>query len=312
MNKSELTVILPNFAVVLQQKINNRLLPKILKKAIKRSTFRADKTGLERRLINHFYVNNIKSSDLPMASLRTPEATVLCSDPCYLHVDRDRLLLFAHNLDITEDEVGEFIAAIQPLLINFSATMININLNQWIIRLESFPNLDFTALPEIIGQSVHNHLPIGDKQARLSWLRLWNEIQMVLSALPLNKLRKQKGQFPVNSIWFWGKCDFSIRKQVWKGCAGKSVLLRQLALRFHVEHQLDIDKVDITYNVGHYLVVCDLLNFEGNWLEQFAVSSEYLSKMWQALRWNKLAKLTLEVPNLGTYQLTSFDCWKLL
>lgn len=311
MNKSELTVILPNFAVVLQQSINNNIMPEILKKAIERSTFRADKTGLERRLINHFCVDNVKSRDLPMGGVRALKSTVLCIDPCYLHIDRDRLLLFLHNLDITEDEIGEFISAIQPLLTNFGATIIKINLNQWIVKLKSFPNLYFIALPEIIGQSVHNYLPIGDKEERLAWLRLWNEIQMVLSELPLNKLRQQKGKFPINSIWFWGKCKFSIQRRAWKGCAGNSLLLKQLALRSHVEHRSDIDEINITYDVGRYLVICDLLNFEGNWLEQLAVYSEYLSKMWRKLRCNKLSKLTLEVPDFGTYQLTSFDCWKL-
>ena len=310
MAKAALSVILPNMASLVQQEINKTVFPPALQKIFNKASFTADETSLERSLINHFTTNPQTTSDLPMASLRSEQKNVLCADPCYLHADRDRLLLFSDSLDITEEEADEFISTIQPLLTEFGANLEKYNSDQWFINLAAMPELDFTALAEVNGKAVRNSLPTGDEQTRLAWLRLWNEIQMCLFDLPLNQQRQQQGKLPINSLWFWGKGELNVQPQAWLSTVGNNVLLQQLAKQANVDHKSTIEQADMRYTSGKHLIVFEPLELEGDWQQQLTVIDHVLAQLWQQLKWNKLAKVSLEIPNYGCYQLTPFNCWK--
>jgi len=310
MAKAELTVILPNMASLVQQEINQHIFPEIFNKVLKKASFTADETSLERRLINHFTTAPQTSSDLPIANLRSEQKNVLCADPCYLHADRDRLLLLSDSLEITKEEANELISAIQPLLTEFGANLENYNSEQWFISLKAMPDLDFTALAEVNGKAVHNYLPIGDEQTRLAWLRLWNEIQMHLFDLPLNEQRQQQGKLPINSLWFWGKGELNVQPQAWQTTVGSNVLLQQLAKQANVDHKAVIEQTDMRFTSGKHLIVFEPLDLEGYWQQQLAAIDQIVAIMWQQLKWNKVAKVNLEIPNYGCYQLTPFNCWK--
>jgi hypothetical protein len=45
-------------------------------------------------------------------------------------------------------------------------------------------------------------LPEGED--RLAWHRIFNEVQMLLHAHPVNEDREQRGALPINSLWFSG------------------------------------------------------------------------------------------------------------
>jgi hypothetical protein len=312
MAKSEITVILPNMAGLIQQEINKTLIPETLQKIFNKAHFKADATSFERRLFHHFNVDISNGNDLPIARLRHEEQYVLCADPCYLHADLDRLLLFTDSLDITEDEADQLIAAVQPLLTDFGAKLQKYKTDQWSIILETdaMPNLNFTALADVSGKAVDKHLPSGDEQTRLEWLRLWNEIQMLLFDLPLNEQRQQQGKFPINSLWFWGKGELQVQTNVWQKTAGNNDLLQNLSQHSKTNHSSKIEDIDISSLPEKQLIVFAPLELEGDWLSELNNIDQFLNKLWSLLRWNNVAKLNLEIPNHGVYQLTPFDCWK--
>jgi hypothetical protein len=312
MVKSDVTVILPNMAALIQQEINKTLIPQTLQKTFNKAQFKSDETSLERRLFQHFNVDLPNDNDLPIARLRHEEQYVLCADPCYLHADLDRLLLFTDSLDITEDEADQLIAAIQPLLTDFGAKLLKHKTDQWsiIIEPEAMPDLTFNALSDVSGKAVHDYLPKGDELTRLAWLRLWNEIQMLLFDLPLNEQRQQQGKFPINSLWFWGKGELQVQTNVWQKTVGNNDLLQNLSQHSKTKHSSKIEEIEVSTLSDKQLIVFDPLELEGDWLSELNNIDQFLNKLWSALRWNKIAKLTLEIPNHGIYQLTPFDCWK--
>lgn len=310
MAKAELTVILPNMASLVQQEINKSIFPKTIQKVLDKATFSSDRQGFERRLFNHFSAQALPNNDLPIAKLRSQDDNVLCADPCYLHPDRDQLLLFSGSLDISSDEADELITAIQPLLDEFGATLTKLNNEQWNIKLETLPDLEFTALPEVTGKAVQQSLPKGDEQTRLQWLRLWNEIQMLLFDLPLNEKRQNQGKFPINSLWFWGGGIPELLQNGWQGVIGNDALLGMLAKQVNVECKPSLKAVEFDQIRGKQLVVFDALDLEELWPEQLENIELVFVKLWQSIQWNKLKKVNIEIPNFGNYELTPFDSWK--
>jgi hypothetical protein len=59
------------------------------------------------------------------------------------------------------------------------------------------------------GRNIHGNLPTGRESGR--WHQLINEIQMLLFAHPLNEAREERGELPVNSVWFWGNGAVPVR-----------------------------------------------------------------------------------------------------
>jgi hypothetical protein len=73
---------------------------------------------------------------------------------------------------------------------------------RWYVRLEALPNMQTTPLSQVIGNDVRMLLPVGNDAAH--WHRVFNEIQMLLHAHPVNDAREAHGEPTVNSVWFWG------------------------------------------------------------------------------------------------------------
>ncbi len=97
--KPSVTIIWPGLATAMQE-INQSLLPEELKKLLKKAHFTANDYTFEKVLIQLFSAKPLTGDDLPTSTLRNPGQLSLCADPCYMHADRDRLLLFSIN-DLT-------------------------------------------------------------------------------------------------------------------------------------------------------------------------------------------------------------------
>ena len=225
MAKTTITLILPNLSAIISQKINATILPPYLRKIISHARFIPDQTGLSRSLFNYFSVDDIKGdTDLPMTSLIS-DTLCLRADPCYLHADRDQLLLFADDLDLSVDESMGLIKEIQPLFDTLGASLNLSQDGQWLLQLSSTPDVSFTALDEVKGKGIQKHLPKGDDQQ--DWVKLWSEVQMQLYASDINQQRAEQGKLPINSVWFWGAGIFNAKEQAWTEVQGKSLLLEQ-------------------------------------------------------------------------------------
>jgi len=65
------------------------------------------------------------------------------------------------------------------------------------------PAFSCTPPHDIPNQSIATHLPVGPKAEKLH--SLMTQAAALLAKHPVNEARKQRGQKPANSIWFWGQ-----------------------------------------------------------------------------------------------------------
>lgn len=309
MANTELTLVLPGLAAILEQKINASVIPPYLAKVISKAQFQQDLTGLSRLLFSHFSESPLTGSDLPIAHLEQENTNTLRADPCYLHADRDRLLLFADNSELSYDESAALIAEIQPLFDEFGGELIQSRPDNWILKMQTMPDLNFSALPEVTGKGVESYLPKGSEQQ--DWIRLWNEVQMKLYASELNQRRSDEGKLAINSVWFWGAGTFICKESPWTRIQGQSSLLKQLADRSQCPLEKNSDYSVASLSTGKHLWLVDEIVIEEDWLQQLQVFDDTVLKpLWQHCRQAKLTTIQLQIPDHGSYQLTPLDCWK--
>lgn len=308
MAKTELTLVLPSLAVILDQKINASIIPKYLAKIIAKARFKKDSTTLSRLLFNHFSAEDYTATDLPIVSLATGKSRTLRADPCYLHADRDRLLLFADNIDLSKEESIGLITEIQPLFDDFGAILSQSTNNEWLLEMQELPELNFSALPEVSGKGVDAYLPIGSDQQE--WIRLWNEVQMKLYTSEINQRRVEANKLPVNSVWFWGAGKFVAKTSPYLQAQGRSRLLTLLAENTGTSLIKDSDFSVMSLTSGKHLWLADQLDKDNDWLQQIETFDvEVLKPLWQHCRTGKLTVI-VEIPDYGRYTLSTLDCWK--
>ncbi|NOQ93182.1 MAG: hypothetical protein GQ547_00945 [Methylophaga sp.] len=309
MARTELTVVLPGLATVLEQKINASIIPPYLAKILAKSSFQKKRTGLSRLLFNLFSETELTGSDLPIRFLESGQTDSLRADPCYLHADRDRLLLFADELALSADESTQLIAEIQPLFEEFGGKLTQSRADNWVLELESVPDLNFAALPDVAGKGIEHALPKGTEQS--DWIRLWNEVQMMLYNSEINQQRADDNKLPINSVWFWGAGSFDVKNNAWDKVQGQSLLLEQLAAKSQCAIESNSDYSAASLTSGKNLWLADEFILDGDWLQQLETFDETVLKpLWQQCRQARIAKIHLHIPEHGCYQLTPLDCWK--
>ena len=166
--------------------------------------------ALEQALCREF---SFGGDEPPYAALRllgegiaAAEGSWLCADPSHLAIEQGRLTLGSADLAIGEAEMQALLAAVQPLLRQLPGFLGlragAAGSGHAYLQLQATPRLFTTPPSAARGFSVEQALPRGE-QAQL-WLKLGNEVQMALHALPGNRRREAEGRPVINSLWFWG------------------------------------------------------------------------------------------------------------
>jgi hypothetical protein len=128
----------------------------------------------------------------------------LRADPVHLNLQRDQLLLAA--VRVGSEEAAALCASLNVHFSGQGMEFFAPHPQRWYVRLDALPLMRTTPLSQVIGGDVRRMLPAGEEAAR--WHQLFNEIQMLLHAHPLNEAREARGESPINSVWFWGGgCD---------------------------------------------------------------------------------------------------------
>ncbi len=305
MAKTTITIVLPGLASILQQKINATILPKALKTIIKKAWFEADSSNLIRVLFHYFSETPQHSSDLPYTQLLTGKTSAICATPCYLHADRDRLLLFANETVLTKSEAIILINELQGLFDEFDAKLVQHQSGELLVELNSMPDITFSALADVNGNAVNDFLPRGHE--RQNWIRLWNEIQMKLYESDFNQQRESAGKMPINSLWFWGMGNFTVKQTQWQSVEGQSSLLMKLTQAVDTP----LNNISATLNKGRTLKVLDELNLEADWQQQLQQwDHDILKPALQQCRRANISRLQLVVPEYGRYELNPLSSWK--
>lgn len=128
----------------------------------------------------------------------------LRADPVFLRADRDRVFLFdaASAFNITQAEANAFIKEINAFYredgIEFSAP----TPTRWYVSISKHPDLITHPLDKVLARDIYDYMPEGKDQKE--WRQRLNELQMLLHQSQVNTDRTERGEVPINSLWFWG------------------------------------------------------------------------------------------------------------
>jgi hypothetical protein len=129
------------------------------------------------------------------------EGCWLRADPVHLRLQREQLVLLP-NVEASAVEAGQMCATLNGHFAGQGMEFFAPYPQRWYVRLDRLPDIETVPLSQVSGRNVHDLLPKGAEALR--WHQLFNEIQMLLFAHPVNEAREARGELPINSLWFWG------------------------------------------------------------------------------------------------------------
>ncbi len=260
------------------------------------------------------------------------EGCWLRADPVHLRLQREQVVLLP-NVAVSADEA---LALCDSLNAHFSGqgmVFFAPHPQRWYVRLDALPEIRTVPLSQAAGRNIHGNLPTGEAARR--WHQLFNEIQMLLFAHPLNEAREARGELPVNSVWFWGGGDSQVSAQgTYSSVSSDEKLAAMLAasagLPFSEWSPVWQNSLDLPFSTlspgggegasggGQLLVWTGLRSAlqRGDlaaWREALQTfETNYAQPLWQALRGGKITALQLDVlggEGLRQTRLTRADSW---
>lgn len=125
----------------------------------------------------------------------------LRADPVHLMLRGSEVILHPVN-SLDADEAGQLCDSLNRHFTGEGLHFTSPQPHHWYLRLEQAPALATYPVGQVAGRDVRAFLPHGGDA--LHWHRLFNEIQMLLAAHPVNAAREARGDWVINSIWPWG------------------------------------------------------------------------------------------------------------
>lgn len=223
------------------------------------------------------------------------------ADPVHLRLQRDQLVLLS-DVDIGADEAGQMCVALNEHFAGQGMTFFAPHPQRWYIRLDRLPGIETVPLSRAAGRNVRDLLPKGNDAAH--WQRVFNEIQMLLFAQPLNEAREARGELPVNSLWLWGcGCDVGMQPpRAFVHVSSDEVLAEMFAASAGVPFASWQEQWRDEENCARQLLVWTGLRSalrRGDldaWraaLQDFETG--YAQPLWRALRAGKIAQLQVDI-----------------
>ena len=163
--------------------------------------------SFEKEVCNDFNIE--QQNDYPIAAILADEEftsdskyTFFQATPCYFSLQRD-YYKFEKNLEneCSPDELKTLCADLNQHFSDNDQKFFIFE-RKLFFATKKYTNIS-TYFPEEINQVPNrSFLPFG--QDEVWWHKFINELQMFLFDHPANKKREEKGQYPINSIWFSG------------------------------------------------------------------------------------------------------------
>jgi hypothetical protein len=223
----------------------------------------------------------------------------LRADPVHLRLQRDQMLL--SGVMPGADEAEQFCMSLNEYFNGQGMEFFAPHPQRWYVRLDELPRISTTPISGVLGGNVRGALPTGEDAAR--WHQLFNEIQMVLFAHPLNQAREAGNEPMINSVWFWGGGDtVPLMKQMFDSVSSDEVLVEMFAAVAGIPFEAWKIKWDSDRKGKQLLVWTGLRSAlqRGDlaaWrdaLQEFETG--YAQPILQALRNGKLTQLELDIP----------------
>ncbi|MDD5385037.1 MAG: hypothetical protein PHG89_09180 [Gallionella sp.] len=150
------------------------------------------------------------------------EGCWLRADPVHLRLQRDQLVLLP-DVEVGAGEAAQLCVALNEYFVGQGMEFFTPHPQRWYVRVDRLPDIETVSLMQAAGCNVRGLLPKGAEAA--SWHRIFNEIQMLLFAHPVNEAREARGELPVNSLWLWGGgCDTLLAKPADCGSSRQAAL----------------------------------------------------------------------------------------
>ena len=228
------------------------------------------------------------------------EGCWLRADPVHLRLQRDQVVLLP-NVALSAEECALLCASLNAHFAGQGMEFIAPHPQRWYLRLNEAPDMLTVPLSQAAGRNIHGNLPTG-VDAR-HWHQLFNEIQMLLFAHPLNAAREDRGELPVNSLWLWGGGDGKVQVRGAYGSASSDEMLTQMLVA-----SAGVPFADWSPGwrggdaEGEQLLVWTGLRAAlqrgdlAAWREALQkFETGYAQPLWQALRNGKISRLHLDV-----------------
>ena len=241
----------------------------------------------------------------------------LRADPVHLRLQRDQMLLLP-NMEISADEAGQMCASLNIHFAGQGMEFFAPHPQRWYVRLGTLPGIHTRPLSQVIGGDVRGALPTGEEAAR--WHQVFNEIQMLLFAHPLNESRDARGALPINSVWLWGGGSvMGLLQKSYDNVSSDEVLVEMFAAAAGVPFAAWSEQWCDAENNGKQLLVWTGLRsaLQSGDLATWRVALQdfergYARPLWQALRSGKIARLQIDIlggDSTRRVLLTRGDTW---
>ena len=209
--------------------------------ALKLILARADHTqyrnrGVHQSMARLMGLDQDHSRDVPVAAITRLEDNEhdarglwLRADPVHLSPDRDRLVLMdSFVLNLSQHDALAVANEVNQVISVHGWTVEVPYEDRWYIRLDEELAISTTELSGVVGQDISGYLPVGEDSSMMH--TLLNEIQMQLFSADINRVREEKGELPVNSIWFWGMGELPVPpRKHWSVIFTDDIFTRSLA-----------------------------------------------------------------------------------
>ncbi|MDP2693505.1 MAG: hypothetical protein Q8O58_01355 [Gallionella sp.] len=244
------------------------------------------------------------------------EGCWLRADPVHLRLQRDQLVLLP-EVGVNAGEAAQLCAALNEHFAGQGMEFFAPHPQRWYMRLDQVPGIETVPLSQAAGRNVRGLLPKGKEATR--WHRVFNEIQMLLFAHPVNEAREARGELPVNSLWLWGG---GVNAPLQKTCASvgsDEALAGMFASAAGIPFSSWPEQWRDEENGGRQLLVWTGLRSalrRGDldaWraaLQEFETG--YAQPLWRALRAGKISQLQVDIlggEHARHLLLTRADAW---
>lgn len=235
----------------------------------------------------------------------------LRADPVHVRLQREQVVLLP--VSVRRDEATALCASLNAHFqdMEFFAP----HPERWYVRMKQLPDISTVPISQAMGRNIHGNLPVGAQAG--SWHQLFNEIQMLLFAHPLNEVRESRGEVPVNSVWFWGEGKEGVLRSEYASVSSDDVLVQMLSASSSVPFKgwegawsgAQGDQLLVWTGLRGSLQCGDLAAWRSA-LQQFEIN--YAQPLWRALRKGHIAQLQLDILGGGSLQRVSLargDAW---
>jgi hypothetical protein len=271
--------------------------------------------SLEEALCGLFAVPGAPVAAISAAFDGLGEGSWLRADPVHLRLQRDQVVLLP-NVAVSAEEAVQLCDSLNEHFAGQGLDFFAPHPQRWYLRLAAVPDIQTIPLSQAAGRNIHGNLPTGADSRR--WHQLFNEIQMLLFAHPLNEAREARGEAAINSLWLWGQGAAVPVQSAYHSASSDETLAQMLAT------SAGLPFVPWRAAWGGEAAGRQLLVWTGlrqalqrgdlaSWREALqAFEVGYAQPLWHALCSGKISQLQLDVlggDSLHQWTLTRGDAW---